>query len=55
MTDRLMALLAFAVLCGFLGILIWHVQRLDLGIVVVACALFAGVDLLLSSGSKKKK
>lgn len=54
MTDRLMALLAFVILCGFLGILIWHVQRLDLAIVVIACALFAGYDMLMSSGSKKK-
>ena len=54
MIDRVMALLAFAVLCSFLGILIWHVNRWDLGIVVVACALFAGFDLLMSSGSRKK-
>jgi hypothetical protein len=28
--DRLVALFAFAVLLGFVGILLWHVPRLDL-------------------------
>lgn len=34
MTDRLMAFFAFATLTGFLGILVWFVPRLDLGIAV---------------------
>ena len=28
--DRLVALFAFAVFLGFVGILLWHVPRLDL-------------------------
>ncbi len=55
MTNRLMALVAYVILCCFLGILIWHVNRWDLGIVVVATALFAGYDLIVSSGKKSKK
>ena len=34
MTDRLMALFAFALLTVFLGILVWYVPRLDLAAVV---------------------
>jgi hypothetical protein len=36
MSDRLMAVLAFALLVLFLGILIWYVPRLDLGAWVAA-------------------
>ena len=44
--NNLMALFAFAVLLGFLGILLWHVPRLDLiGVVSVTVAL-AGWDLI---------
>lgn len=42
MMDRLMALLALAVLAAFLGILVWKVPRLDLMAVV-------GVTLALAS------
>ncbi len=34
MTERIMAVLAIAVLAGFLGILIWKVPRWDLGAVI---------------------
>ncbi len=53
MINRLMALLAFVFLAGFLAIMVWHVRRWDLGIVIGATLLLAGVDLFL--GSRKKQ
>jgi hypothetical protein len=44
MIDRLMAILSFAALAGFLGILVWSVPRLDLGAVVFATLALAGYD-----------
>jgi hypothetical protein len=44
MTDRILPIFAFAVLCGFLGILIWFVPRLDLGIVLLLTLLIVGYD-----------
>jgi hypothetical protein len=44
MTDRLMALFAFLVLAGFLGILVWYVPRVDLGAFVVITLLFVAYD-----------
>ena len=46
MTDRLMALFAYAALALFLGILVWHVPRLDLAAVCLVTLLFAGFDFL---------
>ena len=46
MTDKVMALLAFAVLCAYLGILVFYVPRIDLGIVVGATLLLVGYDFL---------
>lgn len=46
MTDKVMALLAFAVLCAYLGILVFYVPRLDLGIVVGATLLLVGYDFM---------
>lgn len=48
LTDRVMALFAFAVLAAFLGILVWYVPRLDLGAVVVVTLMFVVWDLLTS-------
>ncbi|HEV7434707.1 MAG TPA: hypothetical protein VGO22_07535 [Pseudorhizobium sp.] len=45
MTDRLLALIAFGVLCGFLGILLWQVPRVDLVIVIGITVAFSGYDL----------
>ncbi|MCT4333791.1 hypothetical protein MU516_13045 [Paracoccus sp. YLB-12] len=42
--DRIMALVAYAVLAAFLIILVWHVPRLDLGGVVLLTLVFAGFD-----------
>jgi hypothetical protein len=44
MTDRVMALLAYLFLLGFLGILVWYVPRLDLGLVVAATLLLVAYD-----------
>jgi hypothetical protein len=44
--NKLLASVAFVVLVGFLGILIWHVPRLDLIAVVGLTVALAGWDLL---------
>ncbi|MFN4154938.1 MAG: hypothetical protein ACK4HF_09805 [Paracoccaceae bacterium] len=51
--NNAMALFAFAVLLGFLGILLWHVPRWDLiGVVSVTVAL-AGWDLIRNLRDKR--
>ncbi|MCJ8520357.1 hypothetical protein ABID21_003440 [Pseudorhizobium tarimense] len=45
MRDRALALCGFLVLCGFLGILLWKVPRIDLLIVIGVTVAFAGYDL----------
>jgi hypothetical protein len=45
MTDFLMRLLAFALLVGFLGILVGDVPRVDLGAVVLVTLALTGYDL----------
>jgi len=50
MTNRLLAALAFAVLLGFVGILVWYVPRLDLGLVVAVTVLLAAYDFFHSAG-----
>ena len=49
MSDAIMRLLAYALLVGFLGILVWHVPRLDLGGVVLVTLICAGYDLFVVS------
>jgi hypothetical protein len=49
MTDAVMRLAAFALLAGFLGILVWYVPRLDLGGVVLLTLACAGYDLFVVS------
>lgn len=52
--NNVMALFAFAVFLGFLGILLWHVPRLDLiGVVSVTVAL-AGWDLIQNLRGKHR-
>ncbi|MDP2696535.1 hypothetical protein [Thalassospira sp.] len=53
MTNRIMALFALIMLLGFLGILVWHVPRWDLGIVIAITMALAGYDFLL--GARRKK
>ncbi|MFN3721559.1 MAG: hypothetical protein ACK4VZ_00825 [Paracoccaceae bacterium] len=51
--NNLMALVAFGVMLGFLGILLWHVPRLDLICVVGVTVLLAGWDLLQNLRGKR--
>lgn len=53
MADRLIALVAFAVLIAFLGILIWKVPRLDLGVVIFLTLLLGGYDLIRKHDSSR--
>lgn len=46
MIDRTIALVAFAVLLAFLGILLWSVPRLDLGVVIAITVVLGGYDFL---------
>ncbi|ASJ76388.1 hypothetical protein [Granulosicoccus antarcticus] len=46
MTDKIMALLALAVLIAYLGILFFYVPRVDLGVVIGATLLLVGYDFL---------
>lgn len=48
MTDKIMALIAYAILFGFLVVLILYVPRWDLGGVILATLLLAGYDTLLA-------
>ncbi|MBU1313519.1 MULTISPECIES: hypothetical protein [Pseudorhizobium] len=50
MPDRLLALFGFLVLCGFLGVLLWEVPRLDLTILVAVTVALAGYDLFFYHG-----
>ena len=52
MTDRVMAVLAFLFLLGFLGILVWFVPRLDLGLVVAATLLLVAYDFYTTLRNK---
>lgn len=47
MTDKLLALLALAVLIGYLGILVFHVPRLDLGLIIGATLCLVIYDFLV--------
>ena len=49
----IMAALAFLVLCGFLGILLWFVPRLDLALVIGAMLLLTGYDLFVHENRSK--
>ncbi|MBO9455133.1 hypothetical protein J7376_08200 [Paracoccus sp. R12_1] len=52
--DRIMALVAYAVLAAFLIILVWHVPRFDLGGVVLLTLVFAGFDAAAVMRSHRK-
>lgn len=55
MTNRLVAVLAYLMLVGFVGILVWNVPRLDLGIVVLSTLLLAGWDIYQTAGERDKQ
>lgn len=44
MTDRIMAVLALAVLTAFLGVLVWKVPRIDLAAIIAITLLLAYWD-----------
>ena len=46
MVHRLIALVAYLILCGFLFILVWKVPRVDLIILVGITLALAGWDML---------
>lgn len=46
MLDRNLAFIAFVVLCVFVGILLFELQRLDISIVASVALLLAGWDML---------
>lgn len=50
--DRLMQICAFALLTGFLGILVYSVPRWDLGAVVLVTLAFAAWDILSTRAGK---
>ena len=50
MTSRIMTLVAFAILAGFLGILVLEVPRIDLGVIVAITLVLVAVDFFLASG-----
>lgn len=54
MTDKLMALLALAVLAAYLGILVFYVPRLDLGLIVGATLLLVVYDFLVHERKARK-
>lgn len=45
--ERILTILAFLVLCGFLGVLILKLPRLDLGIVIGITVVMAFYDLFV--------
>lgn len=53
--NRLMALIAFAFLAAFLGILILHVPSLDLVIITLAVVAMAAWDFVTSSGKSDRR
>lgn len=47
MREKIMAILAFSLLAGFLVILVWYVPRWDLGSIVAVTLILAGIDTVL--------
>ena len=47
MMERILSLVAFAMLCGFLLVLFLWVPRVDLGLVLLATVLLCGYDILI--------
>ena len=48
MIGRLLAIVAFAILAGFLGILVYEVPRLDLGAIAAITLILVVVDFFAS-------
>ncbi|MBC7281352.1 hypothetical protein [Hoeflea sp.] len=45
--ERLLTIIAFLVFCGFLGVLILKLPRLDLGIIIAITVVMAFYDLFI--------
>jgi len=45
--ERILTIFAFIVLCGFLGVLIYKLPRLDLGVVIGLTVMMAFYDLFV--------
>lgn len=54
MSDKIIAFVAFAILVGFLGILIVEVPRIDLGAVILLTVVLAGYDFLRTFRERAK-
>ncbi|MCC2113115.1 MAG: hypothetical protein KDJ16_13860 [Hyphomicrobiales bacterium] len=54
MRDKIIAIAAFAILAGFLAILVIEVPRVDLGAVVLLTLVLAGYDFLRTFREKAK-
>lgn len=48
MTDRILPVLAFLLLAGFLGILFIWVPRVDLGVIIGLTLLLVAIDFFFS-------
>ncbi|WP_085997571.1 hypothetical protein [Polymorphum gilvum] len=48
MLDRVLAVLAVALLAAFLGILAWKLQRLDLGLLVIGTLVLVVWDFFVA-------
>jgi len=55
LVDRLVAVFAFALLVGFLAILVWKLGRLDIGIVAGVTLLLVAWDFFGGSGHPARK
>jgi hypothetical protein len=55
MLDRILAICAFALLAGFLGILMWKVPHWDLIMVCLAALLMAGGDFFVSLSRRRNR
>ncbi|MCY0147998.1 hypothetical protein OEG84_09815 [Hoeflea sp. G2-23] len=45
--ERILTIIAFIVLCGFLGVLVFKLPRLDLGAIVAITVAMAFYDLFI--------
>ncbi len=55
MTDRLMQIAAFLTVAGFVGIVLWHVPRLDLATVIAITLAGIVYDFFLSPDGRRKR
>ena len=54
MTDRLLAILAFALLALFLGILVWYVPKIDLAAFCLVTLALVAYDFFLSGAARPR-